>query len=140
MERQYFVYILTNHHNAVFYTGVASNLSRRIAEHRRGTVPGFSSRYNLDKLAFYERVSDAAAAITRENQIKAVPRIRIRLEHAELDPRRMAQHFPACRHAPHQRDDEPARCRGRPRVLSLSVSRRAPPPPETDDEPPEAEA
>ncbi len=54
MERQYFVYILTNHHNAVFYTGVASNLSRRIAEHRRGTVPGFSRRYNLDKLAFYD--------------------------------------------------------------------------------------
>ena len=74
MERQYFVYILTNRHHTVLYTGVTRNLSRRIAVHRIGTVPGFTSRYNLDKLIFYERASGAAAAITREKQIKAGPR------------------------------------------------------------------
>ncbi len=74
MERQFFVYILTNRHHTVLYTGVTSNLPRRIAEHRTRMLPGFTSRYNLDKLVFYERASDAAAAITREKQIKAGPR------------------------------------------------------------------
>ncbi len=71
METQYCVYILTNHRHTVLYTGVTSDLLRRVSEHREKRTPGFTSRYNVDKLVFYEVTEDATAAITREKQIKA---------------------------------------------------------------------
>jgi len=71
MERQYYVYIQTNRHYTVLYTGVTGNLVQRVYEHRTKAVPGFTSRYNLDKIVFYEEAADAAAAIAREKQIKA---------------------------------------------------------------------
>lgn len=70
MERQFFVYILTNRHHTVLYTGVTSNLPRRLAEHRAKTFAGFTARYNLDHLVFYEPAADARSAIAREKQIK----------------------------------------------------------------------
>ncbi|MGH7066597.1 MAG: GIY-YIG nuclease family protein [Acetobacteraceae bacterium] len=70
MERQFFVYILTNRHRTVLYTGVTGNLPGRIAEHRARTLPGFTARYNLDQLVFYEAAADARSAIAREKQIK----------------------------------------------------------------------
>ena len=73
MERRYHVYILTNRHHTVLYTGVTGNLVQRVFEHRSKTVPGFTSRYNVDKLVFYEEAADPAAAIAREKQIKADP-------------------------------------------------------------------
>jgi putative endonuclease len=71
MERRYFVYILTNRHHTVLYTGVTNDLLRRVYEHRTKAVPGFTSRYNVDKLVFYEEADEAQAAIIREKQIKA---------------------------------------------------------------------
>ena len=71
MEKQFFVYIMTNPHNTVLYAGVTSDLVRRVFQRRTKELSGFTSRYNVDKLVFYEPATDAAAAITREKQIKA---------------------------------------------------------------------
>jgi putative endonuclease len=71
-ERIIAVYILTNGWNTVLYTGVTSDLTKRIAEHRAGVNPdSFSSRYRLNKLVYFETTSDIRAAIAREKQIKA---------------------------------------------------------------------
>jgi putative endonuclease len=67
---QYFVYIMTNKHHKVLYTGMTNNLVRRVYEHREKLVEGFSKRYNLTKLVYYEVAETALAAITREKQIK----------------------------------------------------------------------
>jgi putative endonuclease len=71
MTKQYCVYILTNHRHTVLYTGVTSNLKARVYQHREKLVAGFTKRYNVDKLVFYEVMDDAYAAISREKQIKA---------------------------------------------------------------------
>jgi putative endonuclease len=71
MEKQYCIYILTNQRHTVLYTGVTSDLLRRVCEHREKRTPSFTSRYNVDKLVYYEVTDDATAAITREKQIKA---------------------------------------------------------------------
>jgi putative endonuclease len=71
IERQYFVYILTNDRNTVLYTGVTSDLKARVYQHREKLLPGFTTRYNVSKLVYYEVLSDAYSAIAREKQIKA---------------------------------------------------------------------
>ena len=71
MERIFSIYILTNKHDRVLYTGVTNDLKRRIFEHREGLVAGFTRRYNLHKLVYFEIANDAYAAISREKQIKA---------------------------------------------------------------------
>ncbi len=72
MEKNlYFVYIITNKYNSVLYTGVTNNLLRRILEHRSGKGGGFSSKYHLSKLVYYEMGENVEAAILREKQIKA---------------------------------------------------------------------
>jgi putative endonuclease len=65
-----FVYILTNKYNKVLYVGVTSNLKRRIYEHKRKLVDGFSKKYNLTKLVLAEVCPDMMTAIQREKQIK----------------------------------------------------------------------
>ena len=65
------VYIITNHRHGTLYTGVTSNLARRMYEHRKGLIEGFSKRYDLKTLIWYEVHDTMAAAITREKQIKA---------------------------------------------------------------------
>jgi putative endonuclease len=70
------VYIATNSRNTVLYTGVTNNLIRRIFEHREKLTPGFTSRYNVDKLVYFEVFESAEDAIHREKQIKAGPRQR----------------------------------------------------------------
>ncbi len=69
-EKQYCVYIMTNTHHTVFYTGVTGNLARRVLEHRSGKAGSFTKKYNLTKLVYYECGSDVRAAIAREKQIK----------------------------------------------------------------------
>jgi len=69
-EKLYFVYIITNKNNKVLYTGVTSNLITRIYQHKNKLVKGFSKRYNLDKLVYYEAFNDPNIAINREKQIK----------------------------------------------------------------------
>jgi putative endonuclease len=71
MERQYCIYILTNRHHTVLYTGVTSDLVRRIYEHKSKLVKGFTKRYNVDKLVYFEVREQADSAIAREKQIKA---------------------------------------------------------------------
>lgn len=65
-----FVYILTNTKNTVLYAGVTSNLVKRIYEHKNKEVPGFTKKYNLHKLIYYEIFEDIVNAIIREKQIK----------------------------------------------------------------------
>jgi len=68
-SHSYFVYIVANRsHN--LYTGVTNNLERRIVEHREGLVPGFTKRYRIHRLVYYEAFGDISAAIAREKQIK----------------------------------------------------------------------
>ena len=72
MEKQYYVYILTNVRNAVLHTGfTGKHLKQRIAEHKQKAVFGFTARYNVDKLVYYEISDTAYTAISREKQIKA---------------------------------------------------------------------
>jgi putative endonuclease len=71
MREQYCVYIMTNKHNTVLYTGVTGNLKRRVYEHREKSVAGFTRKYNIAKLVYYEVCDEAYSAITREKQIKA---------------------------------------------------------------------
>ena len=70
MDKQYFVYILANKRNTVLYTGVTNNLKRRVYEHREKLVSGFTKKYNVYKLVFYEITNSIEAAIQREKQIK----------------------------------------------------------------------
>jgi len=70
MEKQYFIYILTNKRHIVLYTGVTSDLQKRVYQHRMKLVAGFTSRYNVGKLVFYEVADNTVAAISREKQIK----------------------------------------------------------------------
>lgn len=70
MDRQYFVYIMTNKRNTVLYTGVTNDLGRRIFEHKEKELPGFTKRYNVTKLVYYEVYDDPYNAICREKQIK----------------------------------------------------------------------
>ena len=66
----YFVYILSNWNDSVLYIGVTGNLPRRLYEHRNGLVDGFTKRYNVHKLVYYEYTSDVYSAISREKQLK----------------------------------------------------------------------
>ena len=69
--KQSYIYILTNKNNTVLYTGVTSDLKRRVYEHKQKFVKSFTSKYNIDKLVYYEAFDDIYNAITREKQIKA---------------------------------------------------------------------
>jgi putative endonuclease len=71
MTHQYYVYILSNRHNTVLYTGVTSDLARRVYEHREKLIDGFTKRHNVDKLVYYEVTNDVVGAIFREKQLKA---------------------------------------------------------------------
>lgn len=66
----YFVYIITNASNSTIYTGMTSNLERRLVEHKHKLIPGFSSKYNLIKLVYLNRFTDVKEAISWEKRIK----------------------------------------------------------------------
>ena len=66
----YYVYILTNWSNRVLYTGVTNNLERRLYEHKNKSVKGFTEKYNVNKLVYFDSTNDIKAAIAREKQIK----------------------------------------------------------------------
>lgn len=67
----FYIYITTTRNNTALYTGVANDLRKRVAQHKQKTYSGFSSRYNVNKLVYYEIFSTAKEAIIREKQIKA---------------------------------------------------------------------
>ncbi len=80
MEKQFYVYIMTNASNDVLYTGMTNNIIRRVYEHKNRLFKGFSAKYNTKKLVYYEIYQDAITAINREKQIKAGSRLaKIRL-------------------------------------------------------------
>jgi putative endonuclease len=74
MQKGGWVYIMTNRRNGTLYTGVTSDLSRRIWEHREGFVAGFTITYGLKRLVYYERHDDIRLAIQREKTMKHWPR------------------------------------------------------------------
>lgn len=65
-----YVYILTNWNNKVLYTGVTNNLQRRVYEHKNKLIEGFTKKYNIFKLIYFEETNDIVSAIQREKQIK----------------------------------------------------------------------
>jgi putative endonuclease len=67
---QFYVYIMTNHHNTVLYTGVTNNLVRRVEEHKSKLGAGFTAKYNIIKLVYFETFDNPASAIAREKQLK----------------------------------------------------------------------
>jgi putative endonuclease len=67
---QYYVYIITNKKDGVLYIGVSNDLERRMFEHKNKLVKGFSSRYNLDKLIYFEVYQYISDAIKREKSLK----------------------------------------------------------------------
>ena len=72
----YYVYILTNEHGNVMYIGVTNNLERRLFEHKNELVDGFTKRYHVHKLVYFEQTGDVNAAIAREKQLKGWTRSR----------------------------------------------------------------
>jgi len=69
-DHTYCVYIMTNSNNTVLYTGVTNDLKRRVSEHKSGIGSGFTKKYRIHKLVYYECGEDVEAAIQREKQIK----------------------------------------------------------------------
>lgn len=74
--KHYFVYILSNKLDTVFYTGVTNNLDRRTREHRSKFIQGFTKKYNIEKLVFFESFLDPTEAINAEKKIKGWTRIK----------------------------------------------------------------
>ena len=71
MPKQFFVYIASNNANTVLYTGVTNSLTRRIYEHKNKLIPGFTAKYNINKLLYYEMFPTSIEAIAAEKKIKA---------------------------------------------------------------------
>ena len=72
----FYVYILTNKRNTVLYIGITNNLARRMYEHKNKLVSGFTSRYNVDKLVWFEQFNEPQYAIEAEKKIKGWKRFK----------------------------------------------------------------
>ena len=70
-EKEAYVYILTNKYNKVLYTGLSSDLVNRMIQHKNKMIEGFTKKYNVDKLVYYEGPHEIMHAIKREKQIKS---------------------------------------------------------------------
>jgi putative endonuclease len=71
---EYYVYILTNAYDTVLYTGITNDIERRCLEHKKKYVKGFTQKYNVDKLVYFETYNEVEEAIKREKQIKGYSR------------------------------------------------------------------
>jgi putative endonuclease len=69
--KTYFVYIMASQKNGTLYIGVSSNLKKRVYEHKNDLIDGFTKKYQIHKLVYFESTSDINAAIAREKQLKA---------------------------------------------------------------------
>jgi len=87
MEYGGYTYILTNKCHTVLYVGVTANLGRRIAQHKNQAVPGFTAKYKVHKLIYYERFDRIEDAIAREKQIKGRTRAKKFSLIAAMNPR-----------------------------------------------------
>ena len=74
--KDYYVYILTNKSNKVLYVGVTNDLVRRVYEHKNGFVEGFTKKYNVHKLVYFEQTTDVYSAISREKELKGLIRVK----------------------------------------------------------------
>ena len=72
---QYYVYILTNEHNGTLYIGVTRDIIQRVSQHRQGVVEGFTKKYSVHKLVYFESTSNILSAIEREKRLKTWKRI-----------------------------------------------------------------
>jgi putative endonuclease len=70
MGKEFFVYIMASRRNGTLYVGVSSDLVQRVWQHKSKSVPGFTTKYGVDRLVYFEAHGDAARAIRREKQIK----------------------------------------------------------------------
>ena len=70
MSKQYYTYILSNKSDTTLYIGVTNDLRRRLYEHKNELIDGFTKKYHVHKLVYYEHTSDVRAAIAREKQLK----------------------------------------------------------------------
>ena len=68
--KEYFIYMVTNKGRTTLYTGITNSLMRRGSRHRQGEIPGFSKRYNTNRVVYYEQFNDVRDAIAREKQLK----------------------------------------------------------------------
>ena len=75
MAERYAVYILASRRNGTLYVGVTGNLPRRVEEHKAGIVPGFTRRYGVKTLVWFELLADVREAIEREKQLKGWNRV-----------------------------------------------------------------
>ena len=71
MTKLYFVYILASKKNGTLYIGITSNLIKRVYEHKQGLIAGFTKKYNVHKLVYFETTHDVEGAVKRERQLKA---------------------------------------------------------------------
>jgi putative endonuclease len=83
----YYVYIMANQYNTVLYVGVTNNLERRVAEHKAGVHEGFTKKYSVTKLVYYEASPSITAAIEREKQLKGGSRAKKLALIQELNPK-----------------------------------------------------
>ncbi len=74
--KNYFVYVLTTKNNKMLYVGVTNNLQRRVEEHKQKLIPGYTEKYNLNKLVYYQEFSDINDAIEAEKKIKGWLRVK----------------------------------------------------------------
>jgi putative endonuclease len=86
VRNTYFVYLLTNKNKTVLYTGVTNSLERRIWQHKQHEFPGFTKKYNCDRLVYFEDYSEVTDAITREKQIKGWTRAKKEALIATMNP------------------------------------------------------
>ena len=70
MAKQYYVYFLTNYNNKVLYVGVTGDLKKRVYEHKNKLVEGYTEKYNVDKLVYFENSRNVKTAISREKELK----------------------------------------------------------------------
>ncbi|MFA6338701.1 MAG: GIY-YIG nuclease family protein [Candidatus Paceibacterota bacterium] len=70
MNKNYYVYILASKKNGTLYIGVTNDLVRRIYEHKNGLIEGFTKKYNIKNLVYYEETNDINSALSREKSLK----------------------------------------------------------------------
>ncbi|MBN1363461.1 MAG: GIY-YIG nuclease family protein [Syntrophaceae bacterium] len=68
--KTYYIYIMTNWNNKVMYAGVTSDLQKRVYQHKNKLINGFTSKYNVNKLVYFEETNDVQVALNREKEIK----------------------------------------------------------------------
>ena len=85
-DYRFYVYILTNYYGNVMYIGVTNNLQRRVYEHKEGVFEGFTKRYHVDKLVYYEFYEDIRHAISREKELKGWTRAKKNALVASVNP------------------------------------------------------